>query len=170
MPVLPNLGWIETNFDPRLAETIRQLSQHLDTIATQAGVSGTVTKAPPAIRSIAVTAHNGYHAIALSDPEGAAAPSLGIHYFADWDTSPAFSTPQTIHLGPSRNAYVNLGSQTVYWRAYSQYRNSPRSAMIVHGGSSPTPVAGGGTIAGPTPAPSQGSGGAGGGGGFGGGV
>lgn len=164
---LKNLAWIEQNFDPRLAETFRQMSQHLDTIASTAGISGTATQAPPNVRSIAVTAANGYFNVAITDPEGQAGQNLGIHYFFEWDTSPAFTNPQTIDNGPSRNGYFALGSQTLYWRAYSQFRNSPRSTPIVYGGSSPTGVVGGGS-AGPAPAKSQGSGGAGGGGGFGG--
>jgi hypothetical protein len=167
MPPLRHLSFLETAFDPRVAETFRELSQALDNVATQVGVSGTVTKAPPNIRSIAVTAANGYFNVVLTDPDGQAQPSLGIHYFCEWDTTPAFTNPQVIDNGPSRNLYHALGAQTLYWRAYSQYRYSPRSTAIVYGGSSPIGVVGGGG-AGPAPAKSQGSGGRGGRGGFGG--
>lgn len=166
MPV-KHIGFIETKYDPRLAESLRDLESRLNLVALKAGVSGSDTQAPPNIRSIAVTAANGYFNVVITDPLGAAQPSLGIHYFLDFDTSSAFTSPQTIDNGPSRNAYISLGNLTLYWRAYSQYRNSPRSQAIVYGGSSPIAVVGGGS-AGPAPAPSQGSGGAGGKGGFGG--
>ena len=153
-------------YDPRMAETFRQVSQSVDNVSKQAGLAQSVTQSPPNIRSITVQANSGNHEIALADPEGAAAPSLGIHYFVDHDTTPAFANATTIHLGPSRNAFVNLGSQTVYWRAYSQYRNGPKSAYMVWGGSKPTSLNASGS---PTVArlASQGSGGNGGGGGFG---
>ncbi len=166
MPPLKHLGFLETTYDPRLAETLRTLSQAIDNVAAQAGVSGNATKAPPNVRSITVTAANGYFSVTITDPEGQAQPSLGIHYFIEYDTSPSFANRQTIDNGPSRNAYLSLGSQTLYWRAYSQYRNSPRSTYIVYGGSTPIGVAGGGS-AGPSLPASQGSGGAGGRGGFG---
>jgi hypothetical protein len=167
VPKLPHLGFIETAFDPRLAETLRQISQAIDNVASKAGVSGNDTASPPNIRSIIVTAANGYFDIVLTDPLGKAQPSLGIHYFLEFDTSPAFTNPHTIDNGPSRNANIALGNVTAFWRAYSQYRNSPRSQAIIYGGSSPIGVVGGGS-AGPAPGASEGSGGDGGKGGFGG--
>lgn len=169
MPNLPHLAHIETSIDARLAETLRTLNEAIGLVASKAGVSGSATQAPPNVRSILVTAANGFFNVVLTDPQGLVQPSLGIHYFIDWDLTPAFSSPQTIDNGPSRNGYFALGNLTTYWRAYSQYRNSPRSAFLVYGGTKPIAVVGGGG-AGPAPAASQGSGGAGGGGGFGGGV
>lgn len=164
-----HIGWIETQYDPKLAESLRAMQSQIDLVAQKAGLSGPATQAPPNIRSISVTAADGYFEIAITDPEGASQPSLGIHYFLEYDTTSAFSNAKTIDNGPSRNAREALGNQTLFWRAYSQYRNSPRSTAIVYGGSSPIGVAGGGS-AGPTLGTSQGSGGDGGGGGFGGGV
>jgi hypothetical protein len=54
--ILKNLGWIESNFDPRLAETFRELLQEVNLIGTQTGASGTRLPAPPNIRAISVTA------------------------------------------------------------------------------------------------------------------
>jgi hypothetical protein len=59
-------------------------------------------------------------------------------------------------MGASRNLYTQLGNQTLYWRAYSQYIGSMPSAPVSFG-SPPTAVVGGGT-AGPAPLPSTGSG------------
>lgn len=166
---LPQLGWIETTsatdpqFNTKLAETLRTLMNSHNLVATKTGVSSTPLPPPPTIRSIAVTSANGYFSIAISDPVGAGQPNLGINYFVDWDVTAAFTNPLTIHLGPSRNGFVALGNQTTYWRAYSQYQNSPLSPKVL---SANNPVTGGGS-AGPTPPPSQGSGGNNGQGGFG---
>lgn len=149
-----------------MAETFRELSMALDNIAKQAGVAGADTQAPPNIRSLTVSASNGYFYVVIADPLGQAQPSLGIHYFIEYDVTSSFSNFHTIDNGPSRNARPALGNLTLYWRAYSQYRNSPLSAKIVYGGSSPIAVVGGGSAA-PAAIASQGSGGAGGKGGFG---
>ena len=164
--VLRHLGWIESNFDPRLAETFRELLQEVNLIGTQTGASGTRLPAPPNIRAISVTAQNGQFTITLTDPDGQAGQSLGIHYFLEWDTNPAFTNPTVEDVGPARGESLQLGNLTLYWRAYSQYRNSPISKKIVYGGTSPIAVAGGGNAV--PPPLGGGSGGAGGGGGFGG--
>jgi hypothetical protein len=59
-------------------------------------------------------------------------------------------------MGASRNLYVQLGNQTLYWRAYSQYIGSLPSATVSFG-APPLAVAGGGAT-GPAPQPSTGSG------------
>src|SRR6266446_3398732 len=80
----------------------------------------------------------------------------GVFYFAESDTTPAFAAPRVYFMGASRNMYVQLGNQTLYWRAYSQYIGSLPSAPVSFG-SPPTAVAGGGAT-GPAPLPSSGSG------------
>ena len=167
MPPLRHLADIEHRFDPKVAETFRQLSQSIDNAANTTGVSGEQIGAPPNVRSIAVQAANGIFDVVITDPEGQAGNSLGINYFVDWSTVPSFATFRTVHLGPSRAWYGYLGNQTLYWRAYSQYPASPRSNYIVLGGATPQGVIGGG-VGGPAPAASTGSGGQGGRGGFGG--
>lgn len=44
MPTLKYLGWIETNFDPRLAETLRTLSQSLDNLKASLGSPQSIQK------------------------------------------------------------------------------------------------------------------------------
>lgn len=166
MLVLPHLGRIKDK-DPYLGETVESLMREINLIATQTGTSGRSLPAPPNIRTIAVSAQNGQFSITLTDPDGQAAQSLGIHYFLEWDTNPAFPNPTVEDMGPARGESLQLGNLTLYWRAYSQYRNSPISQKIVYGGSSPIAVVGGGAAV-PAP-PGGGSGGGGGGGGFGGG-
>jgi len=58
--------------------------------------------------------------------------------------TPAFSAPRVYFLGASRNLYVQLGNQTLYWRAFSQYIGSQASAPVSFG-MPPVAVAGGGT-------------------------
>jgi hypothetical protein len=79
-----------------------------------------------------------------------------LFYFAESDTTPAFGAPRVYFMGASRNMYVQLGNQTLFWRAYSQYVGSLPSAPVTFG-SPPVAVAGGGA-AGPAPLPSSGSG------------
>jgi hypothetical protein len=79
-----------------------------------------------------------------------------LFYFAESDVTPAFSAPRVYFLGASRNLYVQLGNQTLYWRAFSQYIGSLASTPVAFG-TPPTAVVGGGA-SGPTPQPSQGSG------------
>jgi hypothetical protein len=167
MPVLKHLAYIENAFDPRVAQTFKDLSNGQDNAANLTGVSGIEVKAPPAVRSIAVAALNGVFDIVITDPTGQAGQSQGINYFLDFDTSPTFANARTIHLGPSRSFYGFLGNLTFYFRAYSQVLSSPRSAYIIYGGSTPIGTAGGGA-AGPAPMKTTGSGGKGGKGGFGG--
>jgi hypothetical protein len=167
MPVLKHLSFIENAFDPRVAQTFKDLSNAQDNAANLTGVSGIQTKAPPTVRSIAVQAANGVFDVVITDPVGQQGQSQGIAYFLDWDVSPSFANARTIHLGPSRSFYGFLGNLTVYFRAYSQVLSSPRSAYIVYGGSTPIGTVGGGS-AGPAPAKTTGSGGKGGKGGFGG--
>jgi hypothetical protein len=80
----------------------------------------------------------------------------GLFYFAESDVTPGFNSPRVYFLGASRNLYVQLGNQTLYWRAYSQYIGSLPSAPVTFG-NPPTAIAGGGA-SGPSPLPSQGSG------------
>lgn len=110
--------------------------------------------APPAINGFHVsTGPGGEFQLAITDNGEI---SRGVKYWADHDTSPAFSNPHAIDIGQTRNHSVFLGNQTLYWRAYSSYGTSPASAHVYHGSSvQPIPVTGG--VAG-SRAPSMGSG------------
>ena len=59
-------------------------------------------------------------------------------------------------MGASRNLYSQLGNQTLYWRAYSQYVGSLPSAPITFG--SPPTRSSWRRHTGPAPLPSSGSG------------
>jgi len=140
-----------------MAEMVEDILTLIGNAATQtvANPSGLVG-APPSPSSLSVTAANGmFHAV-IQDNR----PVLrGVTYFLEWSTTSNFAQPHVISLGPSREHWQFFGNQTLYFRAYSQYPTGDPSEPIYFGSqSSPTAVAGGGTLAGPTPQPSPGSG------------
>jgi hypothetical protein len=140
--------------DPYLYETLAKIVAAVNATGQRAGVdSSTPSPAPPPIAAIAVRASNGWFDISISDPSDA---RPGLFYFVESDTTPAFAAPRVYFMGASRNLYVQLGNQTLYWRGYSQYIGSMPSAPVTFGGPA-TPVTGGGS-SGPAPLPSSGSG------------
>lgn len=140
--------------DPYLYETLVKIVSAVNATSQRAGVDpSTPSPAPTPIASLAVRASNGWFDLAITDPSNA---RPGLFYFAESDTTPGFNTPRVYFMGASRNLYVQLGNQTLYWRAYSQYVGSLPSAAISFG-NPPIAVAGGGA-SGPAPLPSQGSG------------
>src|SRR5271169_5559713 len=122
--------------DPYLYETLTKIVASVNATSQAAGVDPSTPAPAP-----------------TADPSNA---RPGLFYFAESDTTPAFNSPRVYFMGASRNLYLQLGNQTLYWRAYSQYVGSLPSAPITFG-SPPTAVAGGGST-GPTPLPSSGSG------------
>lgn len=140
--------------DPYLYETLVKIVSAVNASSASAGVDpATPSPAPPVIAALNVQAANGWFDLAITDP---AVTRPGLFYFAESDATPAFSAPRVYFLGASRNLYVQLGNQTLYWRAYSQYVGSLTSTPVTFG-SPAAPVAGGGT-SGPAPLPSSGSG------------
>jgi len=140
--------------DPYLYETLTKIVASVNATSQRAGVDpATPAPAPTPVASMTVQASNGWFDISVADPSDA---RPGLFYFAESDTTPAFSAPRVYFMGASRNLYVQLGNQTLYWRAFSQYIGSLPSAPITFG-SPPTAVAGGGST-GPAPLPSSGSG------------
>ena len=140
--------------DPYLYETLAKIVSALNAVSANAGVDpANPSPAPPAIAALKVQGANGWFDLAITDP---AVTRPGLFYFAESDVTPAFSAPRVYFLGASRNLYVQLGNQTLYWRAYSQYVGSRASAPVTFG-SPATAVVGGGS-AGPSPLPSSGSG------------
>jgi hypothetical protein len=139
---------------PYVYEALTQLVNAVNAVGRGTGIdpSGPIS-APAPIASLNVTAADGIFDLAITDNSSV---HRGIFYFAESDTTPAFSRPYVHFLGSSRNCRVALGNQTLYWRAYSQYLGSDPSAPVTYG-SPPIAVAGGGS-AGPALQPSQGSG------------
>jgi hypothetical protein len=140
--------------NPYLYETLVKIVSAVNATSQSAGVDpANPSPAPTPIALVQVQAANGWFDLAITDP-GASRP--GLFYFAESDGTPAFSAPRVYFLGASRNLYVQLGNQTLYWRAYSQYVGSLPSAPVAYG-TPPIAVVGGGA-SGPTPLPSSGSG------------
>src|SRR5437879_8915000 len=140
--------------DPYLYETLSKIVSAVNATSARSGVDpATPAPAPTQIASLHVQASNGWFDIAITDPSNA---RPGLFYFAESDVTPGFNSPRVYFLGASRNLYVQLGNQTLYWRVYSQYVGSLASAPVTFG-SPATAVAGGGT-SGPVPLPSSGSG------------
>lgn len=142
------------NGDPYLYETLVKIVGAVNATSQNAGVDpATPSQAPAAIASVQVQAANGWFDLAITDPS---ASRPGLYYFAESDTTPGFNSPRVYFLGCSRNLYVQLGNQTLYWRAYSQYVGSSPSTPVTYG-TPPTAVVGGGA-SGPAPLASSGSG------------
>jgi hypothetical protein len=140
--------------DPYLYETLTKIVSSVNATSQAAGVDpATPAPAPSSVASINVQASNGWFDLSINDPSDS---RPGLFYFAESDTTPAFSSPRVYFMGASRNLYLQLGNQTLYWRAYSQYIGSQPSSPITFG-SPPTAVVGGGS-SGPAPLPSTGSG------------
>src|SRR3989440_6300460 len=140
--------------DPYLYETLVKIVSALNATSQRAGVDpSTPTPAPSSIASLTVHASNGWFDLAITDPANS---RPGLFYFAESDVTPGFNSPRVHFMGSSRNLYVQLGNQTLYWRAYSQYIGSLPSAPITFG-APPAALAGGGA-SGPAPQPSTGSG------------
>lgn len=140
--------------DPYLYETLTKIVASVNATSQRAGVDpATPAPAPAPVASINVQASNGWFDISITDPSDS---RPGLFYFAESDVTPAFSSPRVYFMGASRNLYLQLGNQTLYWRAFSQYIGSLPSSPITFG-SPPTAVTGGGS-SGPAPQPSTGSG------------
>lgn len=140
--------------DPYLYETLLRIVSAVNAASRNAGVDpATPSPAPPPIASLKVQAANGWFDLAIYDP---ASSRPGLFYFAESDVTPGFTAPRVYFLGASRNLYLQLGNQTLYWRAYSQYVGSLPSAPTTFG--SPAIAVVGGGASGPAPLPSAGSG------------
>ncbi len=140
--------------DPYLYETLTRIVSAVNATSQRTGVDPSVpAPAPSPIASISVQAANGWFDISITDPSDA---RPGLFYFAESDVTPAFSAPRVYFLGASRNLYVQLGNQTLYWRAFSQYIGSLPSSPVTFG--VPAIAVAGGGASGPAPQLSQGSG------------
>ncbi len=151
---IPQLKHVASR-DPYLYEALKRIVGYVNALGSSGGVAPAGhLDPPPRIASLSVVAANGLFDVAIVD---SGAVLRGISYFVESDTSASFPRPRVYPLGPSRNASIFLGNQTLYFRAYSQYLGSDPSVPVAFG-SPPTAVVGGG-VAPPPPQPSQGSGG-----------
>lgn len=108
---------------------------------TNANPNGQPTP-PPAINSLHVSTGPGGEFQAAITDNGQI--SRGVNYWLEHADNPHFTNPHVIDMGQSRNWAGHMGSQTLYWRAYSSYSGSPASDSVYHGSAAtPKPVTGG---------------------------
>ncbi len=147
--------------DVYLYETIVALENAINALGKQLGADPHgAFPTPPSIAAISVTAANGQANVQIVDPFPTENPDRAkvMSYFVEAATDPGFvNIVHSEHCGPFRNKNITLGSQTLYFRAYSQFHGSPPSKPVVFGGSSPTAVVMGGAAP-PTQQLYQGSG------------
>jgi hypothetical protein len=139
---LPNLPYIKSK-DARLYETIKAVQDQAATIQQQTNSNATgPVDPPPAIAGVHVsTGPGGEFQVSITDTGEI---SRGVNYFAEHADNPHFSNPHVIDMGQSRNLSVHMGSQKLYWRAYSSYSGSMPSAPAYHGSAAaPLAVLGG---------------------------
>src|SRR5712672_1027654 len=87
--------------DPYLYETLTRIVSAVNATSQRAGVDpSTPAPAPSPIASISVQAANGWFDISVTDPSDA---RPGLFYFAESDTTPAFSSPRVYFMGVPRN-------------------------------------------------------------------
>lgn len=143
--------------DPAIKRALDDIVSQVSAAFKQVNITpqGT-TPAPPAISGLSVTSADGIFDAQIQDNSPV---KRGIEYFLEYSLTANFSQPVVISLGPARNWRRNLGNQTLFWRAYSQYPTSDPSPVVYFGSAiAPTAVVGGGAAAGPAPQPSTGSG------------
>lgn len=154
MPLkIRNLEYIRQEIHPKLAEALEDLERGVNAAALQAGVDakGKISPPPP-IQKLHVTAANGAFSIALED-NGPLYRS--VNYWLEWSLDPAWKSPRSIFLGPSRTHDIYLGNVTAHFRAYSEYPGSEEVSPHVYFNGNP--VYAGGPMA-PSMTPPTGAG------------
>lgn len=154
--LIPHLNLIHAE-NPMLGTALQQVEDAINNLGFQTASSPVgSTNPPPDIASVTVQAANGLFEFEVVDHS----PVLrGITYFIEAATNVNFSDAKVVYQGTSRNGFIQLGSQTYFFRAYSAYPTSARSRSAYFGSqANPTGVVGGGSA---PPAPAlapQGSG------------
>lgn len=146
----------------RLYETMVFFVQGVNAGFEQVGVDpkGAFTVTPD-IQSLSITNANGFANVSITDNAQSQNQNnpRAISYFIEGATDAGFTNIVHVeHLGPGRNKNIFLGSQTLFFRAYSQLQGSPPSNPVNFGGTTPTAVVLGGAIAAPAQQAYQGSG------------
>ena|SRR5579862_6411723 len=164
---IPNLDKL-TQDNPLLGEALQSLMNGIEQTGTKLSVNPQGNTNPPAAPTgISVTANaSGIHRVSISDNSPR---TRNVHYFVEHSTDRHFSASsvQVEHLGPVRQRSLaqSMGTTPVYYRAYAQYLDGPRSDYVYFGSSTnPTGVQDGATTVGPAFHASTGSGTASGGG------
>lgn len=153
-----NLPFIRTIpvFGDRLFEALTDIQKGVRNIAMQGNLNtaGEAQSPPPQINALHVVASGGVAHVQITDNNDI---YRGVRYHVQYSTDPGMSQPITAHMGPSRDIRIPVGSQPLYYRAYSDYETSSHSDPVYHGGAQPIAVSATGTEPPPVP-PGQGSG------------
>ena len=140
-PRVRNLPELNTmpKYGHKLVQAIKDLRQLIQNVGQQTNATphAIETAAPPQINSLKVTAGGGVAHIQITDENPV---YRGISYHALISANPGFTAPVTIHMGPSRDIRVPVGSQPLYYAAFSDYPTSAPSAPMYHGGAQPVAV------------------------------
>jgi hypothetical protein len=112
---------------------------------------------PDSQMGVQVTTRQGYMHVAMNDQ----GPLYrGVQYWVEHADNPNFTN--AVHTQASgtelRNHTEFIGNQTRYVRAYKSYPWSSPTSPVIHGGTAPIAVQGGGAHPGPLYLPSQGTG------------
>ena len=151
-----NLDYLQRK-DARLYEAVSDLVSGVSTIAQQGNLNPNGNPvAPNAPESIKVKAQNGHFSVSIQD---GSQMYRGIQYQVEHADNPHFTNPQRVTIGPSRNAVLNLGNVTRYFRVASFYDSSKPSPYVYHGNAAaPQAINGGGSNGGPAFLDDEGSG------------
>lgn len=142
----------------RLYEAIQDLNGAVSNGLEQTNGNATGEPKPPsAPLGVQVTTRDGYMHVAINDQEPC---YRGVKYWVEHADNPNFTN--AVHTQASgtelRNHTEFIGNQTRYVQVYKSYASSGPTVPVVHGGATPIPVNGGGSIEGPRYLPSQGTG------------
>lgn len=145
------------DFGARLYQAFRSIQTQATNYEKQANLNPQgLPYSPPNIQSVVATGQNGVlHATITDQSAGVTRP---VEYTIEHADNPSFQNAQVRFIGASRSFTEFIGNGTRYVRAYSGYPNSSPSNPVYHGGTTPAPVNGGGSIGPPMYMPSQGSG------------
>lgn len=144
--------------NPLLGEALDSIASQMNNSNAQTGADPTSNQAaaPPPISQLNVSSGGGAFHVQIIDNNPI---TRQINYFLEYSETQGFQQPQVYPMGPSRNAYLNLGNKTLYMRAYSAYATGPASPAVFLGSTgNPQPVTGGGATTGAPLLPSAGSG------------
>lgn len=138
---LPTLRNMPT-WGQRIVEAFQDVQKQLSNTSTQTNANLTAPQnaAPPQINALTVTASGGVAHAQITDSN----ESLyrGVNYHLQYAVAgTGFAAPVTFHMGPSRDARIPVGTQTLEYRAFSDYPTSPASPPVYHGGSQPVAIA-----------------------------
>lgn len=134
-----NLPYIKSlpTFGVRLGETIDDIVKMVTNIAQQGNhnPTGQDQSPPPQVNKVTVAAGGGIAHVQVTDNNQV---YRGIQYHVQYAKDSGFTNPITVHMGPSRDIRIPVGTSPLYYRAFSDYPTGSHSPPVYHGA---TPIA-----------------------------